>query len=82
MSILIEAGGTLNNAFIQEDLADSLIQFIAPKILSDKDGISFCEGCQRNQISECNNLIITSTKKLKNDIIIKGIFQKNQGKRK
>ena len=70
-SILIEAGATLNNAFIQEKLADDIIQFIAPKILSDKTGISFSEGCSRNEIAECNNLIIMWTKKLKNDIMIK-----------
>ena len=76
MSILVEAGGTLTNAFIQEKLADKLIQFIAPKILADKNAKTFAEGCNRKEIAECNNLIITSTKKLKNDIIIEGIFNK------
>ncbi len=74
MSILIEAGGTLNNAFIQEKLADNLIQFVAPKILSDKEAIDFTYGCKRNKISECNNLTIVSTKRLKNDIIINSKF--------
>lgn len=74
MSILVEAGGTFNNAVIQEKLADKLIQFIAPKILCDKNGKSFVEGCNRNEITECNNLIITSTKQLKNDIMINGVF--------
>jgi diaminohydroxyphosphoribosylaminopyrimidine deaminase/5-amino-6-(5-phosphoribosylamino)uracil reductase len=76
MSILIEAGGILTNAFIQEKLADKLIQFVAPKILADKNAKTFAEGCSRKEIAECNNLIITSTKKLKNDIIIEGIFVK------
>ena len=74
MSILVEAGGIFNNAIIQEKLADKLIQFIAPKILGDKTGKSFVEGCRRIEISKCNNLIITSTKHLKNDIIINGVF--------
>ena len=74
MSILVEAGSIFNNTVIQEKLADNFIQFIAPKMLCDKNGLSFAEGCSRNEISECNNLIITSTKKLKNDIIIKGVF--------
>ncbi|MBQ9245435.1 bifunctional diaminohydroxyphosphoribosylaminopyrimidine deaminase/5-amino-6-(5-phosphoribosylamino)uracil reductase RibD [bacterium] len=73
-SILIEAGATLNNAFIQEKIPDKIIQFIAPKILADKDGINFVNGCDRIDISECNNLTFTSTKKLKNDIIITGVF--------
>lgn len=73
-SILVEAGGMLNNSFIQEGLADKLVQFTAPKILSDEKGISFSYGSNKNNISECNNLKIVSTKKLKNDIMIVGYF--------
>ena len=73
-SILVEAGAKLNNAFMQEKLVDKLIQFIAPKILADKDGISFVQGCERNEISECNNLIFVSTKRLKSDIMIVSRF--------
>lgn len=69
-SILLEAGGTLNKAFLQENLIDELILFIAPKILGDKTGINFIEGFERNTISECNNLKITNVKKLKNDIMV------------
>ena len=81
-SILIEAGGQLNNAFIQSNAADELILFLAPKILADKDGINFVYGEKRNLISECNNLIIKSTKKLKNDIMILGSFIKTAGETK
>ena len=76
MSVLIEAGGTLNNAFIQENLVDKLYQFVAPKILADNTGINFVQGCNRNDINDCNNLTITSTKLLKNDIMIVGKFQR------
>lgn len=75
MSILIEAGGTLNNTFIQENAVDKLIQFIAPKILADNKGISFVDGCNRSDIKDCNNLTIISTKCLKNDIMITGKFK-------
>ncbi len=77
-SILIEAGAILNNAFIQEGLADKLIQFTAPKILSDINGISFSQGCDRKNISECNTLEIVSTKKLNSDIMIVGYFCQNK----
>ncbi|MBQ8886317.1 MAG: bifunctional diaminohydroxyphosphoribosylaminopyrimidine deaminase/5-amino-6-(5-phosphoribosylamino)uracil reductase RibD [Candidatus Gastranaerophilales bacterium] len=76
MSVLIEAGGTLNNAFIQENLVDKLYQFVAPKILADNTGINFVQGCDRSDINDCNNLTITSTKLLKNDIMIVGKFQR------
>lgn len=73
-SIMIEAGAAVNNSFIQEGLADKLIQFTAPKILSDKEGRGFSEGCIRENISECSNLKIDAVKKLKNDIMIIGYF--------
>ncbi len=76
MSVLVEAGGTLNRAFIEENLADELVQFIAPKILGDKQGINFVEGFSRTQISLCNNLSMTSVKHLKNDIMIVSKFVK------
>ncbi len=75
-SILIEAGGTLNKAFIDENLPDDLIMFFAPKILGDIQGISFVEGFHRDFISECNKLSFKSVKKLKHDIIIKSVFVK------
>ena len=75
-SVLVEAGGTLNKAFIQENLADELIQFVAPKILGDKQGINFVEGFAREEISQCNNLSMESIKPLKNDIMIIGKFVK------
>lgn len=74
-SILVEAGGMLNKSFIEENLVDELVQFIAPKILGDNDAISYVSGFNRNEISECNNLNIKSTKILKNDIMIIGKFE-------
>ncbi len=70
MSILVEAGGRLNNSIIQSECADKLIQFIAPKLLCDKDGIPFVYGETRAKIAECNNLEFVSTKFLKKDIMI------------
>lgn len=73
-SILAESGAGLNKTLIEEQLADELIQFIAPKILGDKHALGFVEGFNRDELSECNNLIISSTKKLKNDIMIVSRF--------
>ena len=55
-SVLVEAGGTLNKAFIQSNLADELIQFVAPKILGDKQGINFVEGFEREEISQYKSM--------------------------
>ena len=76
-SILVEAGGTLNKAFIEEKLVDKLIQFVAPKVLGDLEGTNFVEGFNRNMISECNNLNLKSVKKLKHDVILELEFLKS-----
>ena len=69
-SILVEAGGKLNKAFIAEKLPDKLIHFLAPKILGDETGISFVSGFEKNNMDDCNNLKVLSTKHVKNDIIV------------
>lgn len=73
-SILIEAGGTLNHAFVNEKLADKLIQFIAPKIIGDKDAISFIQGFDINKIEESQLLTELNIKSLKPDIMIESYF--------
>ena len=74
---MVEAGGTLNKAFIEEKLVDKLIQFVAPKVLGDLEGTNFVEGFNRNMISECNNLNLKSVKKLKHDVILELEFLKS-----
>ncbi len=75
-SVMVEAGGTLNKTFIEENLADELVQFIAPKLLGDSQGVNFVEGFDRIEISQCNNLSMETIKPLKNDIMITGKFIK------
>ena len=69
-SILVETGAILNKSFIEEDLMDELIQFIAPKVMGDDTAINWVSGFDREYISKCNNLKIMSTKILKKDIMI------------
>ena len=73
-SILVEAGGTLNGAFIKEKLADKLYQFIASKILGDKDGKNFAEGFDISDINNCVKLNITNVKMFNQDILIEADF--------
>lgn len=73
-SILIEAGGTLNYAFVNEKLADKLIQFIAPKIIGDKDAISFIQGFDIKEIKESKLLKLSQIKNLNPDIMIESYF--------
>lgn len=55
-SILVEAGGILNGAFLKENIVDKIYQFSAPKVLGDKDGKNWVEGLNITEINECLNL--------------------------
>lgn len=54
-SILVEAGGKLNGELISLGLADKIYQFIAPKILGDKEAINAFEGRKADIISNTMN---------------------------
>ncbi len=68
-SILVEAGGILNGAFLKEKLVDKLIHFSAPKIIGDIDAKPFIQGFNINQINEALNLKLTNTKQIGNDLM-------------
>lgn len=70
MSILVEAGGELNGAFIKAGAVDKVYHFIAPKILGDKEARSFVEGFDIEDINECTKLIPDCVKVLEPDILI------------
>lgn len=54
MSILVEAGGGVNEAFLP--YIDKLYHFIAPKILGDNSGKSCFYGANIEKIANCTNL--------------------------
>lgn len=69
-SILIEAGGMLNGAFIKAGLADKLYQFIAPKILGDVEAKGFVEGFDVSDINDGLKLEIVSVQSFAPDILV------------
>ena len=75
-SILVEAGGTLNGAFIKSGLVDKLYQFIAPKILADKEGKSFVAGFDINNINDCTKLKIERIKMFEPDVLLEAFLVK------
>jgi diaminohydroxyphosphoribosylaminopyrimidine deaminase/5-amino-6-(5-phosphoribosylamino)uracil reductase len=69
-SVLIEAGGTLNGAFLRENLVDKIYHFIAPKIVGDSAAKNFVNGINILDITNC---ILTEIQHLSfsgNDVII------------
>lgn len=73
-SILVEAGGALNGAFLKNNLADKAYFFIAPKILGDKSSISSFEGLEVENINNSSKLVFGEVKNFSPDIMIEGYF--------
>lgn len=69
-SVLVEAGGKLNGELISLGLADKIYQFIAPKILGDREGINAFEGRNTNKISDALNFKIENTYNFSPDILV------------
>ena len=68
MSVLIEAGGMINGAFI--DYTDKIYHFIAPKILSDNIGKSAFDGKNIYDIVESKNFKFNEIKRFSPDILL------------
>lgn len=71
-SVLIEAGGILNGAFIKNSLVDKFYFFIAPKILGDNQAKSTVESFDITNINESLNLEFDEIKSLPPDIMVEG----------
>lgn len=69
-SILIEAGGKLNGEVVSLGFADKIYQFIAPKILGDKQGINAFEGRDTEKISNTLNFKFEGIADFKPDILV------------
>lgn len=69
-SVLVEAGGKLNGELISLGLADKIYQFIAPKILGDKEGINAFEGRNTDKISDMLNFNLNDIYKFLPDILL------------
>lgn len=68
-SILVEGGAGLNSAFIKEKLVDKLYHFVAPKILGDKESISFVDGFSTKKMSEALQLSFSKSTLFHPDIL-------------
>jgi diaminohydroxyphosphoribosylaminopyrimidine deaminase/5-amino-6-(5-phosphoribosylamino)uracil reductase len=69
MSVLVEAGGTLNGSFLP--YVNKLYHFVAPKVLGDNSGKScFDTNNVVNRISECSELKFESFQAFEPDVLL------------
>ena len=70
MSIFVEAGGILNGELIEQNLADKIYQFIAPKIIGDNEAKSAYSGRHVEKLDLARDFEIKSIEKLDTDILL------------
>ena len=73
-SIMVEAGGMLNGAFVKEGLAHKLYKFTAPKILGDNNAKSWICCINTVDINDSLRLKNTSVKTFGEDTLLTGYF--------
>ena len=74
-SVMVEAGGTLNGAFLKEGLVDKFYQFIAPKIIGDDRAKSFVSGLNIEDVSNCIELVPKHLHFFDKDVIIEACVE-------
>ena len=74
-SVMVEAGGILNGAFLKEGLIDKFYQFIAPKIIGDERAKSFVSGLDIEDVSNCIELVPKHLHFFDKDVIIEACVE-------
>ena len=72
-SILVEGGGTINEAFLRAGLIDEVYAFIAPKLIGGTDAKTPVEGEGFGKLSEALQLNNIKVEMIENDILIHGL---------
>ena len=77
-SILLESGGTLNEALLKERLVDEVMAFVAPKIVGGKASRTPVEGDGVEMMADAIELTDTTMETFGNDVMITGLVKYSQ----
>jgi diaminohydroxyphosphoribosylaminopyrimidine deaminase / 5-amino-6-(5-phosphoribosylamino)uracil reductase len=67
-SLLLEAGGVINAAFLEQQLIDKVILYMAPKLIGGKDAPTFLEGTGVETMKEAIELTDITIEKIGKDM--------------
>ncbi|WP_425514981.1 bifunctional diaminohydroxyphosphoribosylaminopyrimidine deaminase/5-amino-6-(5-phosphoribosylamino)uracil reductase RibD [Cytobacillus gottheilii] len=76
MTLLVEGGSRVHSSFIDENLADELYLYLAPKLIGN--GISFFSSEKRNWMKDSENLHILDMRTFGLDLRLHAQFQKEE----
>jgi len=70
--LLVEGGGEINSAFLEADLVDELIWFVAPKIIGGKEARTAVEGQGIFRLAQAQKLTRFQVTRIGQDLCIRG----------
>ena len=73
--ILLEGGGTINEAFLHEGLVNEVYAFIAPKLVGGADAKTPVEGRGIGQMAEALCLERTEIRQVGEDVLVHGLVK-------
>lgn len=74
-TILVESGGTMNGALLEEGLVDEVYWFIAPKVLTDSQAIKATAGSRPHLLENSLNLHNNTIRACGPDVLIHGLYK-------
>ncbi len=70
--LLVEGGGRLHGALLDQGIADAAAIFVAPLILGDGEGMSLAMGHARSRIEEARRLKSPRIRRFGEDVLVEG----------
>ncbi len=75
MSILVEGGGHINGAFLDEGLIDKFFLFLSPRLMGDSQAMGIFAGKGSEQLKKLTAVKELRVKKIGGDILIEGYLE-------
>jgi diaminohydroxyphosphoribosylaminopyrimidine deaminase/5-amino-6-(5-phosphoribosylamino)uracil reductase len=72
--VLIEAGSKLSSYLIENNWADELVVFVAPKLILDKQAMNIFENDKEHLLNAATRLQLEETKLLGDDVMLRYLF--------
>ena len=76
-SLLLEGGGTLNEAFLREGLINEVYAFISPRLVGGADAKTPIEGLGFAHLAQALSLTQVTTEQVGEDILVHGLTRMN-----
>jgi diaminohydroxyphosphoribosylaminopyrimidine deaminase/5-amino-6-(5-phosphoribosylamino)uracil reductase len=76
MDLLVEGGSEVNGSFLDENLIDKLLLFFSPRLIGDPQALGIFGGRGVSKLQEAIILKEIKTKRIGEDILFEGYFEK------